>query len=312
MSCVSICSFLAASAISAAPAETDGLQAMAAIDWQIDHRWVAPGALQDSAVDVDGDADPDLEAPPGHELEADEEWRVNAQPYIWIPASIKADSTVAGSTASIDLTFSDVLDNFDEIFAITGRVEAWKGRWGILFDGMYVSIEGNFNVTPPPPAPVQFGLNVEIAQSFVDLGVGWIAVDQRIEKDDAEDMRFRVDLLGGLRYQYLKQEITPSFGPTLGRSEDWMEIMIGFRAGVQVNEHLIIGGRADVSGFSIGSGSDHTWNLYGGVDIIFSPTFDLKLGYRILDMDYTNGNGMAEFGLDTRMHGPYIGASFRF
>ena len=51
------------------------------------------------------------------------------------------------------------------------------------------------------------------------------------------------------------------------------------------------------SGFSIGSATDLTWNLYAGVDWRFSPSFDLKLGYRLLDIDYDNGSGSDEFGL---------------
>ena len=51
-------------------------------------------------------------------------WTVDVQPYIWNPARIDGDSTVSGSTADLDLTFSDVIDDFDKIFALTGRVEA--------------------------------------------------------------------------------------------------------------------------------------------------------------------------------------------
>jgi hypothetical protein len=299
---------LAACAVSTVPAVADDLQGLAAIDWSIDHRLVAPGMIQD-----DEDADADLTRAPASEVEASPEWELYVQPYVWIPARIDGESTVAGATAELDLKFGDIIDNVDKIFAISGRVEAWNGRWGLFFDGMYTSIEAEFTVRPfPPGAPALPGINVDIAQSFLDLGVGWNAINQPIEREDGEDWRLRVDVLGGMRIQYLKQEITPPPGLVLGRSEDWAEILIGARVTLRLNEKLMVGMRTDVSGFGIGSGSGHTWNLIAGVDIHLKPTFDLLLGYRVLDLDYTNGSGIATFGLDVLMHGPYIGATFRF
>jgi opacity protein-like surface antigen len=240
----------------------------------------------------------------------EDEWDVNVQPYIWIPASIKGDSTVSGSTASLDLSFSDVIDDFDKIFAVTGRVEAWKGDWGIIFDGMYVTLESEFEVQPFT-GPRQMDVTVEVDQALVDLAVGWRAYEQPLDAADPDGPRLRFDVIGGMRYQYLKQEIDLS-PTTLGTSKDWVEPMIGGRASIRLNDTWTIAARADASGFGIGSASELTWSLVGGVDITFSPTFDLKLGYRLLDIDYDNGSGADEFGMDVRMHGPYIGASFRF
>ncbi len=237
-----------------------------------------------------------------------DEWRVKFQPYIWIPAKIDVDSTVAGATVDLDLTFGDVLDNFDEIFALSGRVEAWKGDWAIIFDGFYVRIEGDFEVDPFGPGPIE-DLNVEVEQSLVDLNLGWRIIDKPVGD---KDIRLRVDLFGGMRYQYLKQEIDLSVGPTLGTSKDWVEIMIGGRATWQLNENWAFGVRGDASGFGIGSATDLTWNVYAGFDYAKSSKLDFIFGYRILDIDYSNGTGIEEFGLDGTMHGPYIAATFRF
>jgi len=242
---------------------------------------------------------------------SDSGWQIDAQPYIWIPASIKGDSTVSGSTAKLDLTFGDIIDDFDKIFALSGRLEAWKGDWGIIFDGMYVSLESEFNVNPFGGGPRELDIDVDIEQSIVDFGLGWRAIDRPFDEAASEGPRLRIDLLGGLRYQYLKQRI--DLAPvSLGTSKDWVELMIGARVEVQLNEKLAVGVRADASGFGIGSASDLTWNLYAGIDYRFKSSFSLKLGYRLLDMDYDNGSGRDEFGLDVRLHGPYIGATFRF
>jgi len=239
------------------------------------------------------------------------EWKIDVQPYIWIPSSIKGNSTVSGSTAKLDLTFGDILDDFDDIFALTGRVEAWKGDWAIILDGMYVSIESDFDVDPSGSGPPISDIHVDISQAIVDLGLGWRFLDRPLDAAVPDGPRVRLDLIGGLRYQYVKQEI--SLAPVdLGTSKDWVELMIGARASLHVSEKLTFAVRADASGFGIGSASDLTWNLLIGSSWHFTPTFDLKLGFRILDIDYTNGSGTDEFGLDVRMYGPYIGATFRF
>ncbi len=252
--------------------------------------------------------------PPDEEVEpaaAGSEWQVDVQPYIWIPARIKGDSTVSGATAKLDLTFGDIIDDFDKIFALSGRVEAWKGDWAIIFDGLYVSLKADFDVEPLGGGPISPNVNVDIAQALVDLGLGWRFLDRPLDAAATEGPRLRLDLLGGMRYQYLKQEI--SLAPVdLGTSKDWVELMIGGRASLQLSEKLMFAVRADASGFGIGSASNLTWNLYAGGSWRFTPAFDLKLGYRLIDLDYDNGSGVNEFGLDLRMHGPYIAATFRF
>ncbi len=51
----------------------------------------------------------------------DSEWRVDFSPYIFLPASVTGDSTIAGQTASLDLDNGDLLDLLS--FAISGRLE---------------------------------------------------------------------------------------------------------------------------------------------------------------------------------------------
>ena len=44
----------------------------------------------------------------------DEEWRFDVSPYLFLPASVSGDSTVAGQSASLDLDTSDLLDFFKD------------------------------------------------------------------------------------------------------------------------------------------------------------------------------------------------------
>jgi len=83
---------------------------------------------------------------------SDSEWRHAAGVYLFAPLRTKGTSTIGGVSAGIDMNLSDVLDVLD--FAASGRYEAWKGDWGIIFDANYASISeesplggGNVKVT---------------------------------------------------------------------------------------------------------------------------------------------------------------------
>lgn len=148
--------------------------------------------------------------------DASDGWVITGGPYLFL-AGIEGDATIAGTTAELDLSFSDILDNFD-LFGVSGRVEAWKDqRWAIIFDGMYLDLEGNFAT----PGPLPLVINVDITQVQIDLGLGYRLFDQPLT-DDAQGPRVLFDALGGVRYQYFKEELTISPLPTLGDSADWL------------------------------------------------------------------------------------------
>ncbi len=100
------------------------------------------------------------------EIADDDKWQVSFTPYFWVP-DIDIKSTVAGGTVGIDVGFSDIVDNFD-VFGLSGRVEMWKGDWGLFFDGMYTDLEGDFSLSTPGPT---IGVDVSIEDAVLDFGV---------------------------------------------------------------------------------------------------------------------------------------------
>ncbi|MHC4105198.1 MAG: hypothetical protein ACYSR9_09675 [Planctomycetota bacterium] len=245
--------------------------------------------------------------------EGDNEWQVSVSPYFWLP-EIDGDSTVAGATASIDLSFSDIIDNFD-VWGISTRVEAWKGDWGLIFDGMYVDLEGEFTLRSPPP---QGDVDVEIASGTLDFAVAYKLIDMPVKEDTPLTMTFSP--LGGVRYQYLEQEITLKFaghpsgpsGTTLGGDEEWVEPFVGAAFKYDLSEKLAVVSRADFGGFGIGSASKLTWNFLASIDWRFKENMDLKVGYRVLDMDYSRHSGVDEFGWDGQIRGPIIALTIHY
>ena len=245
----------------------------------------------------------------------EDQWQFTFIPYLWLP-SVDARATVEGVTQKVKLTFSDILDDFD-IFGIMGRFEAWKGNWGLIFDLLYADLDGNFRNSNPliPVNPLLNELNVEIRQAIVDFAVSYRFFESPLRKEHHFPI-LTIEPICGVRYTYLKQELTPTIRnvltPKLGGSKDWMEPYIGSSIRLQITEKIGCGLRWDFGGFGIGSASTKTWKLAAGIGYRFSERYQLRLGYEIYDIDYSNGSGNDEFGIDGRLYGPKIGLMYHF
>jgi hypothetical protein len=252
-----------------------------------------------------------------------DKWEFKVTPYLWAPA-IDADTTVSGQTAESDMSFGDIVDAADTLFGLMARVEAWKGKWGLIFDGMYIDVTIKDDAQLETP-PANVGIEVEIAQSMLEFAVSYRVAEVSLgDNQDAQTGKttptLRFEPIAGLRYNYLKQEIdlnidvpgVGSRGTTLGGSEEWFDPFVGGRILLIVNEKLNFGLRGDVGGFGIGDASDLAWNLILGVGYQPWQRVSLKLAYRVYDLDYETGSGKDTFGFDGQMKGPMFGATIYF
>jgi hypothetical protein len=155
----------------------------------------------------------------------DSEWRVDFSPYVFFPVSVDGDSTVSGQTISLDLDASDILDLLD--FALAGRLEAWKGDFGLILDGYYVNLDAGGTVGTPGPLPINVSIDADIRQFYLDALGSYRVINQPYNADG--DM-WSLDLMGGLRYNYLRQvvDLTVSGGPGGGEGPHrWAVASIG-------------------------------------------------------------------------------------
>jgi len=242
------------------------------------------------------------------------DWEIRLMPYFWMP-SMKADSTINGLSGSIDLSFGDVLDYLD--FTAMGRVEAWKGKWGLTFDGIYMNLGASESFQGRREA-VNFNIDADVRLGMADFGLAYRIYEQRFGNNDEQRLAF--EPYGGLRYGYLKQKIDlnvdiagiGSRGRTLGTSEEWVEPFIGGRLIWDLNKRIALNFRGDAGGFGIGSASDLTWQVAGGVDYKFTKNMILNAGYRYVDLDYSRGSGSDEFGIRLKAQGPVLGLTILF
>ena len=244
-----------------------------------------------------------------------DEWEIRLMPYVWMP-SLDADKTVNGLEGSVDVSFGDILDDYLD-FALMGRVEAWKGRWGLTFDGVYFDLgaDDSFEGTS---GGISFDLDADARLGMADFALSYRLFAQRFGKNCRQKLTF--EPYGGLRYAYLKQKVdlnvdiagVGSIGENLGKSEDWIEPFVGGRILWELNDKMAINVRGNVGGFGIGSASRLTWNFATGVDYKLSKKVSLDAGYRILDIDYSRGSGSDKFAADAKLEGPILGMTILF
>ena len=229
-----------------------------------------------------------------------DDWEFEITPYLWMLA-LDSRLTLRNRTVDADASFSDIVDHLN--YGGAGRIEVHKGKYGLFFDGLYLDLEGDAQ------------RRIIRAEGTARLGVADFGGMYRLwelERKGSAQPWTSFELLGGGRYTYVKGRIRLSPGPDLDRSGDWIEPLVGGRIKVGITERLSLAVRGDASGFAVGSGSDLTWNLVGGLDYRLTKHLSLKGGYRIYDLDYSRGHGTRKFAWNARVQGPVVGLTFRF
>jgi hypothetical protein len=91
-------------------------------------------------------------------------------------------------------------------------------------------------------------------------------------------------------------------------SQWWIDPLIGLRFHADLSDRWQLFGHGDVGGFGIGSASDFTWEAALAAGYRVSRSWTLALGYRAIGIDH-DGSAVQ---LDAVMHGPQIGAVYRW
>jgi hypothetical protein len=111
--------------------------------------------------------------------------------------------------------------------------------------------------------------------------------------------RVSVDVLGGGRFVYLDSGLTIENLVDVDRSKDWLDPFIGARLKVDLIDRLSVSVRGDIGGFGVGS--HFTWNMAAILAYQMSQRTSVAAGYRMLDIDYSDGKGANKFQYDVQM-----------
>ena len=225
--------------------------------------------------------------------QAAEEWTSRVALYGWATHLDAKVSHPHLPTVSVDRSFSDILKTID--LAAMGMLETRKGDFGLLLDGMYVQMKDGASATQGP-------LTVD-ANLTMDLTTLMLAGQYRISQTPTS----YADLMLGVRGWSVKTDITiDPLNLQDKRSKQWADLMVGAKGTYDLNQEWFASWSAMVGGFDISS----NWvnDLHLGVGYRISENSAVQLGYRYLDVDYSQGN----FDIDTKLGGLILGIDYRF
>lgn len=225
-----------------------------------------------------------------------DKWQFFAQINGYLP-DIKG-KTAGGNDIEIDL--DTIIDNLN--FTFMGIAGASKGKWTFTTDLIYLDMGADESGT----APVNVGGGNLPVQTYTSLGLtAWI-VTPAASYNVLNNERFRLDILAGARYFYLKADLRLDIGPfgkSPTESDSVWDGIVGVRGDVKLNDKWFL-----PYYFDIGTGeSDLTYQLYGGIGYRFSK-IDLSAGYRYLRWNFDDDTVFDNL----YQTGPMVGIKFRF
>jgi hypothetical protein len=210
------------------------------------------------------------------------------------------------TAAPLDLSASTILENFQ--FGGMGHFELRKGRWGGMFDFIYVELGASI-----PTTGVVVGVDrvtdVEFEQTMLE---GFLSY--RVYRSD----RTAVDLFGGVRYWDMDMDLEftgPLTTVAVKRGERWADPVFGVRVLHFVSDRWFLPLRGDLGGFGgVGRTSDFTWNIQGGLGFQANKHLALVMQYKAIGVDFDNDKeGTVDFfAFDAIQHGPVLGFVFKF
>lgn len=224
---------------------------------------------------------------------SDDGWQFTLSPYAWA-AGLDGSVGIGNVVADVDQSFSDIIENLD--MAAMLHFEARKGRWAFMLDGFWLRLEADADT----PGPFYDGAEAEVEELRLSGLVAYRAIEGPTT----------LDLLTGLSYFSVDTdlELTPGLlaGRELSSSKNWIDPVLGFHLRHELCERWFAMLRGEIGGF--GAGSDLTWQVMTGVGYRTGESSEVFLGYRHLDIDYSD-NG---FTYDTVTSGIILGMNFSF
>jgi hypothetical protein len=260
------------------------------------------------------------EAVPSRETSSSPRWQFTFTPYAFVPLSVDGSATVRDFTADINLGLNDILNPLN--FAAAGRLEAWRGNLGFIFDGAYFNLgqESSKDLSIPNclcgifPSKINTDINVQFGQ--FDLGVGYRVAANPLHAATEFDLGPLVfDIIAGMRIYALQQQIDISTNlgteRNLEQSNTLVQPLLSGRLRWNLSPTLAGWVRGDIAGFGLG-GTLMAASFTGGLDWMFSGNTSLLLAYRLSSLQLTTDVAGEAFKLNLLLQGPYMGIVFRF
>jgi hypothetical protein len=268
-----------------------------------------------------------------------EGWQIIVAPYMWIPGS-NLNITQEGVTTKADVPWWDMIPVlFSQAIGGMASVEIWYNRWGFFSDTNFLylsdSVSGgaaqiielnpsNLPVTIPVRLDLSGNVRVWTRIFWQDVGVRRLVGAGSLRAGKPFPV-LSVELLGGLRYTYINQDVKLELDATLtgprgnvrisrGGSTytdtelSFVEPLVGLRLGLWFSPKINLLLRADCGGFGIVA--------YNHVDTVL----EVLAGYRVskrarVYVGYRGRYASGNRGINTTygwFHGPMLGTAYSF
>lgn len=218
-------------------------------------------------------------------------WQAQITPYVWMSGlSGDVSATQAPPVFSVDKSFSEILENLNGAFFVTGL--ARKGDFVIVGDFNYVS------TSETDPTTLVGPVDADVEQISGTLLAGTPLIDEPGAVLYA---------LGGARAWHVDATLTaPNIPVTESDTWAFVDPVLALRGRLALTDTVSLTSYGDIGGF--GAGSDFTWQAVAAVNYALSERTSVSTGYRHLSMDYQDGGQL----LDIDLSGPVVGATIKF
>jgi hypothetical protein len=240
-------------------------------------------------------------------------WEFGITPYVWVPninGTLNFDVPPAGDSPIVNV--GNYLSNLKFAAMLTGT--ARKGEWGVFYDFVYVNIGDLRSTTREVNGPGGV-ISLPVAASL-DSGIeGVVATAAATRSVLMNSSRFRLDLIGGIRYGNISTSATWNLSGPIGplersgsesKSVDFLDGIFGVLGHVQLGDggHWYLPVELDLGA---GTRNSTTGNGVLGVGYTFGWG-EVVLAYRYLYCNLGSDGALHDLSLA----GPALGATFHW
>lgn len=232
------------------------------------------------------------------------DWKI--APYLWT-VGIDGSATLVGYEQDLDLSFGDILDDFEVGGSAYGEIG--KGHHAFHVDYTYLRLKPEPSPLPSPPTPPDSTMATKMTINIFEA-----AYNYRFDGLNS------TALVAGARYMDIALRMTPQIeGPELPIETpfpqdplefgpNWWDAFVGVKTHNQIGEKWSF----EFYGTLGYGGSDWPWTLQAMFSRSFSNDNRLGLGARVWGIDYSDNNGlMGEYAaIDATFFGLMIGYEF--
>ena len=267
-------------------------------------------------------------------------WQFQFTPYAWL-IFVTGDQKIGSRTYDVNTNIFDIIDKSDHLYAWMSYQELRNGPFSLYTDVIWSRMRfsdtksGVFPIGPLNRSSLSVVANAKIWLDFAIIEPGATFQLAKWSTGAASPNggfvpNAAIDLIAGARYWLIQPDINlnvtaalniPALGLTLTRAGsiskektiDWWDPLVGLRLRYQPapGQELMV--RGDIGGFDVGS--NLTWQALAAYSFetrLLGLDFTSYIGYRALSVDYEEGSGNKTIGLNLLVHGPIIGATFRW